>query len=45
MSKMAFQFAAVTNKEISQINKLFRKYTKKVTKFSLEVKALPVCLT
>ena len=34
---MAFQFAAVTNKEISQINKLFRKYTKKVTKFSLEL--------
>ena len=31
-------FAAVTNKEISQlINKLFSKYTKNVTKFCLEV--------
>ena len=30
-------FAAVTNKETSQLTKLFPKYTKKVTKFDLEV--------
>ena len=36
---MISQFAAVTNKEISQLIKqaVFPKYTKKVTKFSLEV--------
>ena len=45
---MASQFAAVTNKEISQKwNKLFPKYTKKVKKIGLEVligKALSVWL-
>ena len=35
---MPSRFAAVTNKEISQlIKQLFPKYTKKVTKFGLEV--------
>ena len=47
-SKMASQFAAVTNKEISQkSNKLFPKYTKKVKNIGLEVligKALSVWL-
>ena len=34
---MPSRFAAVTNKEISQLRKLFPKYMKKVTKFGLEV--------
>ena len=34
---MPSRFTAVTKKEISQLIKLFPKYTKKVTKFGLEV--------
>ena len=37
VSKMPFRFAVVTNKEISQLIRLFPKYTKEVTNFGLEV--------
>ena len=40
---MPSRFAAV-NKDLSQLSKLFPKYTKKVTKFGLEVLTVKPCL-